>query len=113
MTASQAPTGTPTVGDTIWVTRTVELPAGRTVRPADWQPEDPVELLGPARVTVRGGSADVAYPIVIWQTGPHTLEVPGPLVLAPQGAVDSLPPAGITFEVASVEQAPRATTVAR
>ncbi len=102
MTASQAPTGAPTVGDTIWVTRTVELPAGRIVRPADWRPEDPVELLAPARVTVRGGSADIAYPIVIWQTGEHTLEVPGPLVLAPEGAVDSLPPARITVEVGSV-----------
>jgi hypothetical protein len=102
MTAAQAPTGAPTVGDTVWVTRTVELPAGRTVRPADWQPEDPVELLGPARVTVRGGSADIAYPVVIWRTGPQTLEVPGPLVLAPEGAVDSLPPARVTLEVASV-----------
>ena len=102
MTAYQAHTGAPTVGDTIWVTRTVDLPAGRTVRPADWQPEDPVELLGPARVTVRGGSADIAYPVVIWRTGTHTLEVPGPLVLAPEGAVDSLPPARVTFEIASV-----------
>jgi hypothetical protein len=98
----QQSSGAPTVGDTIWVSRTVELPAGRTLRPADWQPDDPVELLGPARVVVRGGSADVAYPVVIWQTGPRTLEVPGPILLAPEGAVDSLPPARVTFQVASV-----------
>ncbi|HET7423657.1 MAG TPA: hypothetical protein VFJ92_08855 [Gemmatimonadales bacterium] len=92
----------PTVGDTVWVIRTVELPAGRTVRPADWRPDDPVELLGPPRVVTRGGSADIAYPVVIWQTGPRTLEVPGPLLLAPNGGVDSLPPAQVTLQVASV-----------
>jgi hypothetical protein len=94
--------GPPTVGDTVWVTRTVDLPAGRTVRPADWHPDDPVELLGPPRVVTRGGTADVAYPVVIWETGPRTLEVPGPLLLATNGGVDSLPPARITVQVASV-----------
>src|SRR5262245_10698623 len=92
----------PTVGDTVWVIRTVELPAGRTVRPADWRPDDPVEVLGPPRVVARGGTADIAYPVVIWETGPRTLEVPGPLLLAPNGGVDSLPPARVTLHVASV-----------
>jgi len=64
--------------------------------PADWRPDDPVELLGPPRVVTRGGTADVAYPVVIWETGPRTLEVPGPLLLATNGGVDSLPPARIT-----------------
>ena len=94
--------GPPTVGDTVWVTRTIDLPSGRTVRPADWRPDDPVELLGPPRVVTRGGTADIAYPVVIWQTGPRTLEVPGPLLLAPDGGVDSLPPARVTLQVASV-----------
>ena len=94
--------GLPTVGDTVWVSRTVDLPAGRTVRPADWRPDDPVELLGPPRVVTRGGTADIAYPVVIWETGPRTLEVPGPLLLAANGGVDSLPPARVTLQVASV-----------
>jgi hypothetical protein len=27
-----------TVGDTVWIRRDVDVPRGRTVRPADWQP---------------------------------------------------------------------------
>jgi hypothetical protein len=42
--------GLPTVGDTIWITRTVDLPPGRTLRAADWEATDPVELLGRPRV---------------------------------------------------------------
>jgi hypothetical protein len=94
--------GAPTVGDTVWVSRTIDLPAGRTVRPADWHPDDPVELLGAPRVVTRGGTADIAYPVVIWETGPRTLEVPGPLLLASDGGVDSLPPARVTVQIASV-----------
>jgi hypothetical protein len=98
----------PTVGDTIWVTRTVELPPGRSLRAADWEVTDPVELLGPPRVTLRGGSADVAYPLAVWRPGPHTLQVPGPLLLAADGGVDSLRPEAVTLRVASV--LPRAAT---
>ncbi|HKU60357.1 MAG TPA: hypothetical protein VJQ44_04000, partial [Gemmatimonadales bacterium] len=103
MTPSQSGTASPpTVGDTVWVTRTIDLPAGRTVRPADWRPDEPVELLGAPRVVTRGGTADIAYPVVIWETGPRTLDVPGPLLLGANGGVDSLPPARVTIQVASV-----------
>ena len=102
----------PTVGDTIWVTRTVELPAGRSLRPADWEVTDPVELLGAPRVTMRGGSADVSYPVAIWRAGTHTLPVPGPLLLASDGGVDSLGTQTVTLTVASVlPKAATATTL--
>jgi hypothetical protein len=101
-------TSPPTVGDTVWVTRTVELPAGRSLRPADWEVADPVELLGAPRVTMRGGSADVSYPVAIWRAGTHTLQVPGPLLLAPDGGVDSLGAQTVTLTVASV--LPKAAT---
>jgi hypothetical protein len=100
----------PTVGDTIWVSRTIELPTGRTLRAADWEVADPVELLGPARVTVRGGSADVAYPLAVWRAGFHTLEMPGPLLLSPDGGVDSLRPEAFTLHVASVLPRPATDT---
>jgi hypothetical protein len=103
MTPPQAgAAGAPTVGDTVWVSRTIDLPPGRTVRPADWHPDDPVELLGAPRVVTRGGTADIAYPVVIWEAGPRTLEVPGPLLLASDGGVDSLPAARVVVQVASV-----------
>jgi hypothetical protein len=102
--------GTPTVGDTIWVSRTIALPAGRTLRAADWEVADPVELLGPARVTVRGASADVAYPLAVWRSGFHTVEMPGPLLLSPDGGVDSLRPEAFTLQVASVLPGPATDT---
>ena len=94
--------GTPTVGDTIWVVHTVAVPAGRTLRAADWRPEDPVELLGPPRVTERGGSTEIAYPVVVWRAGTHEAEIPGPLLLGVGGGVDSLAPQRITLRIASV-----------
>lgn len=102
--------GAPTVGDTLWLRYEVEVPAGRSIRAADWQPEDPVELLGPPRVVVRGGTVEIAYPVVIWRTGEHRLDAPGPLLLAPGGGVDSLPPRPFTVRVASVLPAVRPDT---
>jgi hypothetical protein len=102
-----------TVGDTIWVTRSVELPPGRTLRAADWQAADPVELLGPPRVTVGDGRAQVAYPVAVWRPGSHNLEVPGPLLLAADGGVDSLPSQTVTLEVASVLPRPATDTTLR
>ncbi|HUF36550.1 MAG TPA: hypothetical protein VMN37_11410 [Gemmatimonadales bacterium] len=102
--------GAPTVGDTLWLRYEVAVPAGRTVRPADWEPADPVELLGPPRVVVRGGSAEIAYPVVIWQTGLHVVSAPGPLLLGPSGGVDSLPPRTFSVSIASVLPTPRPDT---
>jgi len=91
-----------TVGDTIWVIREISVPPGRVVRPAAWDPADPVELLGPGRVISRGETAQVAYPIVVWRPGDYTLSPPGPLLLASDGREDSLPPEPVTLHVESV-----------
>ena len=98
----------PTVGDTIWVTRTVDLPPGRSLRAAEWELADPIELLGPPRIALRGGSADVSYPIAVWRAGFHTVSVPGPLLLSSDGGVDSLRAEVVTLHIASV--LPRAAT---
>jgi hypothetical protein len=92
----------PTVGDTIWVTRTVDLPPGRSLRAAEWELADPIELLGPPRIALRGGSADVSYPIAVWRAGFHTVSVPGPLLLSSDGGVDSLRAEVVTLHIASV-----------
>jgi hypothetical protein len=95
-------TAAPTVGDTIWVSRTVAVPVGSTVRASDWDPADPVELLGPPRVVAHGDSTDVAYAIVVWRPGVLTVDPPGPLVLGADGRVDSLPRQPLTLTIASV-----------
>jgi hypothetical protein len=92
----------PTVGDTIWVGRTVGVPAGHTVRAAEWEPPEPVQLLGRARVLVSGDSVEIAYPVVIWRPGRHIVDLPGPLVLGPGGTVDSLTDQRVPVEVRSV-----------
>lgn len=97
---AQAPS--PTVGDTVWLSRTVGLPPGHVVRAAEWNPADPVELLGRPRVVVTGDSAQIAYPVVIWQPGPQVIELPGPLLLGPGGTVDSLSGERVRLEVKSV-----------
>lgn len=103
----------PTVGDTIWVTRSVDLPSGRTLRAADWEATDPVELLGPPRIALGEGRAEVSYPVAVWRPGTHTVQVPGPLLLAADGGVDSLGGHTITLEVASVLPRPATDTTLR
>jgi hypothetical protein len=105
--------GLPTVGDTIWVTRSIDLPPGRTLRAADWEAADPVELLGPPRITLGDGRAEIAYPVAIWRTGTHTLQIPGPLLLTADGSVDSLAGQTVTLNVASVLPRPATDTSLR
>ena len=92
----------PTVGDTVWLTRTVAVPAGYAVRAPEWEAPDPIELLGRARVTSTADSAQIAYPVAVWRPGRHQIELPGPLLLGPGGTVDSLPGARLRLEIASV-----------
>jgi hypothetical protein len=94
--------GLPTVGDTIWVRRTVAPPPGRAIRAAEWTPPDEIEVLGRPRVTLRGDSVEVAYPVTLWAPGQHAVQVPGPLVVGADGQLDSLPPMTVTLTAASV-----------
>ena len=100
--ALQARAPAPTVGDTIWLERTIEVPAGAEVRAAAWDPEGDIALVGAAVVTRSGGSATIAYPAVAWTAGAHTIEVPGPILIGHDGKTDSLPPESRTIQVATV-----------
>lgn len=103
----------PTVGDTIWLGRTVAVSPGATLRAADWDAPDPIERLGPPRVTPHGDSADVTYPIVVWRTGPLAVNLPGPLLLGAGGRVDSVPAQTVHLTIASVlPRAPIDSTIA-
>jgi hypothetical protein len=94
--------GLPTVGDTIWVRRMVAAPPGRAVRAAEWTPADPVEVLGRPRVVVHGDSVEVAYPVTVWASGSHIVQVPGPLVIGADGRVDSLASTTVTLTAGTV-----------
>jgi hypothetical protein len=96
----QAPA--PTVGDTIWLQRSVDLPAGAEVRAAPWEPEQDMGLLGRAVIRWEGRRVTVAYPAVAWSAGTHTVLVPGPVVIRRDGVTDSMPSEPRTIVVASV-----------
>jgi hypothetical protein len=95
----QAP---PTVGDTIWLERSVETPAGAEVRAAPWTPVEPMGLLGHAIIRRIGTRTVVSYPAVAWAAGTLQVEVPGPIVIRRDGTTDSLPAEARTLVVASV-----------
>ncbi len=92
----------PQVGDTIWLVRIIPAPMGRVARVAPWDPEGAVEALGPGILVRRGDSLEVRYPAVGWLPGSHAVEVPGPILVSPDGTTDSLPPATLTVTIASV-----------
>lgn len=95
--------GSPTVGDTVWLARTVPIHAGDLVRAPQWQPDEPLEVLGSPRVTYWGAdSAQVAWPVTAWRPGAHRVSVPGPIVVSAAGREDSLVAATFTVTVASV-----------
>jgi hypothetical protein len=98
----QAQKAPPTVGDTIWLERTVVVPPGAEVRAAAWEPEGPISLLGKPEVRRSGGSATIAYPAVAWVAGSQSIDVPGPIIINHDGSTDSLPAESRTIEVASV-----------
>jgi hypothetical protein len=86
----------------VWLSRTVAVPSGSVVRAADWDPADPVELLGRPRVVVSGDSARISYPVVVWQPGPQVIDLPGPLILGAGGTVDSLRSQQLRLDIRSV-----------
>jgi hypothetical protein len=99
---TEAASSAPTVGDTFWVSRAVRVPARWIARAPEWEPDGDVELLGPPAITLRGDSAVIRYPHVVWLPGQRTVDVPAPVLVGPDGAVDSLPAQRVTVSVASV-----------
>jgi hypothetical protein len=92
----------PSVGDTIWLRRSVAAPAGWTVRAPDWELTGPVEQLGRPHVLRRGDTAEVTWPVAVWAPGEHIVAVPGPVLIRPNGLEDSLPAQAMTIVVRSV-----------
>jgi hypothetical protein len=92
----------PTVGDTIWLERTVPAPPGWRVRTAKLDPGPTTEPLGdPAVVRVAGGWT-VRYSVVAWVPGVIAVDMPPFWRLGPDGTVDSLAGGTAAFHVASV-----------
>ncbi len=92
----------PTVGDTIWLERRVQLPPGAEVRAPAWTPEDGIALLGRPVIRAEGGATVIAWPAVAWTAGRHVVSLPGPVVIRADGSTDSLGSETQTIMIASV-----------
>lgn len=91
-----------TVGDTIWVETIARVPARMIVRPQVWELGDLGQTLGAAQVHFSADSVRIRYPVVIWHPGDHLVQVPGPIVVTPEGHSDTLPPVSTRIRVLSV-----------
>lgn len=94
--------GRPTVGDTMTVVHRVAAPAGAVVQARAPLDSTIATLLGAPIVTREGDSVRIAYPMTVWAPGRSELVIPGPVVVTPDGAIDTLPDARIVLDVASV-----------
>lgn len=92
----------PTVGDTIWITRTVTVGSGVTVRPRPIAPSAFLQPLAPPGIALVGNEVRLRYPVVAWQPGSQTVEIPGVILVRNDGWSDTLPPTPVTIVVASV-----------
>ena len=92
----------PTIGDTIWLTRTVAVPAGWRVRAGRLEPSSDVEPLADPLVARTPGGWSVRYPVVAWRPGPHTVALPPIWRLGPGGEADSLAGGAAGFPVRAV-----------
>ena len=92
----------PTVGDTVWLERTLAAPAGWRLRPGRLEPGQDVEPLGDPGVRRSPDGWTVRYPVVAWTPGPHSLTLPQIWRLGPAGEADSLAGGTAAFVVRSV-----------
>src|SRR5256885_2995343 len=94
----------PTVGDTVWLERTVTAAPGWRVRAGKLEAGERVEPLGDP-VVRRASSPDgwvVRYPVAAWAPGAHSVSVPPIWRLGPDGRADSLPGGTAVFVISSV-----------
>lgn len=105
------PPGLPLIGDTVWVTREIDAPAGSLLRPLPWDPGEDAVLLGPPEAVARAGGWTLRYPLVFWRPGTHRLAVPGPLVIRPDGTTDTVRVQAELVVIASLLPAGRLDTI--
>jgi len=95
----------PTVGDTVWLERSVVAPAGWRIRPGKLVPGSDFEpLTDPSVLRAPGpaGSWIVRYAVSLWTPGAHVVGLPPVWRLGPNGETDSLPGGRARVDVRSV-----------
>lgn len=92
----------PTVGDTLTIVHRVVAPDGALVQPRGPTDSTLATLVGTPEVRREGDSVRIAYTVAVWSPGRRELVIPGPIVVRGSGAIDTLPDARVTLDVASV-----------
>jgi hypothetical protein len=92
----------PTVGDTIWLERTVTVAPGWRVRAGKFEPGQQMESLGDAAVLASSGGWVVRYPVVAWSPGKMTVDMPPLWHLGADGTADSVSGGNAVIDIASV-----------
>lgn len=92
----------PTVGDTVRVIHRVAAPADALVQPRPPTDSLLATLVAPPVVQREGDSVRIAYTVALWSPGRNTLTIPGPVLLRPDGRVDTLADVRVQLAVASV-----------
>ena len=94
---------TPTVGDTVWLARTLAAPAASRIEPRRLEGSaGEFDPLGPPEIARVGSRATLRWPVVFWATGRHEVELPAVLLTGADGSVDSVSPQTTAIEIASV-----------
>lgn len=101
----------PTVGDTVWITQDVRVGRGVSVRPRPVPATPALEPLGPPEVIAEDRTVTIRYPLVMWQPGRHSIELPGVILVRADGWSDTLAPATATITVRSVLPGPPSDTI--
>jgi hypothetical protein len=101
----------PTVGDTVWITQDIRVPRGMSVRPRPVTASPALEPLGTPEVVAEEREVTVRYPLVFWQPGRHTIELPGVILVRSDGWSDTLAPAVAIVDVRSVLPGPPSDTI--
>ncbi len=92
----------PTVGDTLTVVHRIAVPVGALVEPRAPEDSSLATLVGAPDVRREGDSVRIAYTIAVWAPGDNELVIPGAIVVAPGGRIDTLPDARVALRVATV-----------
>ena len=100
--ALQAGPPPPTVGDTVYIERTLGDVGGAVVRPQPWASGGLGRELGAAELRREGRGAVVRYALVFWFPGDHTVTLPGPVLVRRDGRSDTLAASTSRISIASV-----------
>lgn len=92
----------PTVGDTIWLTRVVAFAPDLQPKPAPFDSQGDIASLGDPTIRLMAGGAVLRYAVVAWTAGPHHFALPTLWLIGAGGRSDSVAGGAVDVTVRSV-----------